>query len=79
MTDEPDNLVLVMLRRLDAKFDRMAEDLHEIKGRLTNLEIVVGALVTADGRMQHAIDRLAERFERVERRLDLVDDSIAPP
>jgi hypothetical protein len=35
---EPDNLVLVYLRRLDEKFDRMAGDVADIKIRLTNIE-----------------------------------------
>ncbi len=77
MAEEPDNLVLVMLRRLDGKFDRMAEEMREMKGRLTNVEIVISALVTADGRMQHAIDRMSERLDRIERRLDITE--IAPP
>jgi hypothetical protein len=31
MVDEPDNFVLVYLRRLDEKFDRMACDVADIK------------------------------------------------
>jgi hypothetical protein len=60
--------ILVMLRRLDTKFDGMAAEFREIKGRLT--------LVGADARMQHSIDRLADRLECVEQRLGLID---APP
>ncbi len=75
--------ILVMLRRLDTKFDGMRDEFREIKGRLTNVEIVLaavatelGSLVGADARIQHSIDRLADRLERVERRLGLID---APP
>jgi predicted nucleic acid-binding Zn-ribbon protein len=77
MIEEPENLVLVMLRRLDSKFDRMTEEMREMKGRLTNVEIVISALVTADGRMQHSIDRMSDRLDRIERRLDITTD--APP
>ncbi len=83
MTDEPENIVPVMLRRLDIKFDGMRDEFREIKGRLTNVETVLaavatelGSLVGADARMQHSIDRLADRLECVERRLGLID---APP
>ena len=75
--------ILVMLRRLDTKFDGMRDEFREIKGRLTNVETVLaavatelGSLVGADARIQHSIDRLADRLERVERRLGLID---APP
>jgi hypothetical protein len=71
MIEEPENPILVMLRRLDSKFDRMTEEMREMKGRLTNVEIVISALVTADGRMQHAIDRMSDRLDRIERRLDV--------
>jgi hypothetical protein len=65
MAEEPDNIVLVMLRRMDEKFDRMAFDIHEIKVPMTSLEERMSSL---DRRM----DRIEDRVERIERRLDLV-------
>ena len=38
MTDGPDNLILQYLRRIDAKVDRLADDVHDIKVRLTAVE-----------------------------------------
>lgn len=35
---EPENLVLEYLRRLDQKFDVMAEDISEMKYRVSSLE-----------------------------------------
>jgi hypothetical protein len=55
----------------------MSEDMREMKGRLTNVEVVISALVTADGRIQQAIDRMSDRLDRIERRLDIAED--APP
>ena len=55
----------------------MSEDIRELKGRLTNVEIVIAALVTADGRMQQAIDRMSDRLDRIDRPLDVAED--APP
>ena len=78
MSDSPDNLVLVLLRRLDAKFDRMAEDMQDVRQRLTSVELGLAAvrrevavLAEADAHLSARIDRLGERMERIERRLDL--------
>ncbi len=66
MADEPDNLVLIYLRRLDAKMDRIIEDMSDVKLRLTAVEEAVV-------RLTHRVDRLESRVDRIERRLDLVD------
>lgn len=65
MADEPDNLVLKYLRRLDEKFDRVIDDVHDLKVRMTSVEEgLVG--------IQRRIDRMEVRLERIENRLDLV-------
>ena len=66
MAEEPDNVVLVLLRRMDAKMDRVIDDLHDVKVRLTAVEQGLNVV-------QRRIDRLEDRVERIERRLDLVD------
>ena len=38
MADGPENLVLVYLRRLDEKMDRVLGDIHDLKHRVTSLE-----------------------------------------
>lgn len=66
MADDPDNIVLVYLRRFDEKLDRIGDDVRELKGRMTALEeSVVG--------LQRRMDRLDLRLDRVEKRLDLAD------
>ena len=66
MVDEPESLVLVYLRRIDSKVDRLSEDMSDIKIRLTSVEEgLVG--------VQRRIDRLETRVDRIERRLDLVE------
>ena len=77
MSDQPENLTLVFLRRIDAKVDRLAEDVSDVRHRLTTFEIQVGHLVATEashyaGTAQR-LDRLEHRLDRVERRLDLVD------
>ncbi len=80
MVDGPDNLLLVYLRRLDAKMDRVIDDLASLKDRVTALELTVGrmrsdlgSLAEADARLQVSFDRVDKRLERIERRLDLVE------
>lgn len=66
MAEEPDNLVLRYLRRIDEKMDRLVDDMHDIKVRLTAVEEgLVG--------VQRRVDRMESRLDRVERRLDLVE------
>ena len=76
MSDEPDNLTLVFLRRLDTKMDRVIEDVADVKQRLTTLEIQVGQMVATEAshyaQTMLRIDRVEVRIDRIERRLDLV-------
>lgn len=76
MSDEPENLMLIFLRRLDAKMDRVLEDVGDARHRLTTLEIQVSQLTSTEashyaGTAQR-LDRVEQRLDRIERRLDLV-------
>ena len=66
MVDEPDNLVLRALRRVDEKLDRLIEDNREIKTRLGFLEQQYASLSSR-------MDRIEFRLDRIEKRLDLVE------
>jgi archaellum component FlaC len=68
MAGERDNVVLMPLRRIDECTQRMAEDLQDLKVRVTHVE---EGLAGVNRRM----DRLEQRVERIERRLDLVEPS----
>lgn len=65
MVEEPENLVLTYLRRLDERAARLGEDMREVKNRLGILEQQYASLSTR-------IDRIEDRLERIERRLDLM-------
>jgi hypothetical protein len=39
MSEEPDNLVLVYLRRIDDKIDRLTDDVQDLEQRMTSLEV----------------------------------------
>ena len=72
MTDQPDNLVLVYLRRLDEKVDRLLGDMQDLKHRVTSLERQVADIRVDMAAMSARMDRIEVRLDRMERRLELV-------
>lgn len=77
-----DNLVLEQLRLIRSDFADTKADIREIKNRITTLEAGqatllqhVGHLSGADAEHHLRYDRLIERIERIERRLQLRDDA----
>ena len=78
MADNVESLVLEHLKRFQATIDRMEHKYGEITNRLSNLESGqasisqhLGHLSSADATAQIAIDRINERLDRIERRLEL--------
>jgi predicted DNA-binding protein len=66
------------LRAMRSRIDQVAEDVREIKHRVATLESGQGTITLALGHVQQSIagqqvsfDRLTERVERVERRLEI--------
>ncbi|MEP9366914.1 hypothetical protein [Xanthobacter sp. VNH20] len=66
MADEADNSLLTLMRRMDARTERMAEDIHHLEVRVTALE---EAVVENSRRFE----RLEHRVGRIERALDPID------
>ena len=67
MPDEnPENIVLRYLRQIDAKVDRLSEDMRDVKHRLSTLEETVAG-------QSRRMDRVEDRLDRIERRLDLAE------
>jgi predicted nucleic acid-binding Zn-ribbon protein len=75
MSDEPDNVIHILLRRLDAKLDRIIDDVGDLKGRMTGVELELGRLSVRVAETNARIDRIEVRLDRIERRLDLVEDA----
>ena len=70
MSDDPENLILDYLRRLDAKVDRLGEVMAEIKTRMTSLEISVAKLHSDFAGQSLRMDRIEARLDRIEKRFD---------
>ena len=66
MPDEAVNLTHEYLRRMDAKLDRLIDDLHDVKVRLTSLEENYGAT-------SRRLDRIERDIAHIKKRLDLVE------
>jgi archaellum component FlaC len=64
MADQPDNVVLALLRKIDQRTERMAEDLQDLKTRVTSVEEGLAGV-------NRRLDRLEFRVERIEKRLEL--------
>ena len=78
MTDTVENLILEHLKRFQTGQDRIERELKEIKTRLGNLEAGQGSIVQHIGHLassiagqQVTIDRIGERIDRIEHRLEL--------
>jgi tetrahydromethanopterin S-methyltransferase subunit G len=73
MNESTENLVLEILRRMQADMAILRDDMRDVKTRLSSIE---GRLAhsSADHATQSLrIDRLEDRLERIEHRLDIHD------
>jgi predicted nucleic acid-binding Zn-ribbon protein len=82
MVENVENLVLEHLRALRAGQDRIENELKDLKNRVSAVETGLNgvrrdlvALAEADARLQVTIDRLSDRVDRIERRLELKEIS----
>jgi hypothetical protein len=73
MADEPQNLVLEYLRRIDRKVDGLLEDFRLFNVRVVANESQVAGLHVSDVAQNSEIDRIKTRLDRIERRLELTD------
>jgi hypothetical protein len=64
MADEPENIILLLLRRIDEKTDRLVADVQDLKQRMTLVEVQLAG-------QSLRIDRIETRLDRIERRLEL--------
>lgn len=79
MTDQVENLMLEHLKRFQAGQERIERKLEEVIVRIGNLEVGVAGLrrdfAHADenaAAMSVRMDRMNDRIERIEKRLELI-------
>ncbi len=71
MADDPKDLVLEIVRRIDRKVDDVGDRLGRVELRLSVVEGHLGSIVLSEGGQNADLDRLKARVERIERRLEL--------
>ena len=80
MSENLENIVLEHLRHIRSRVDQIADDMSDLKHRMSSLE---SAMVTVkhevahgdetDARQQVTLDKIIDRIQRIERRLELND------
>ena len=73
MADEPDNLVVSLLRDMRAGQQRMEGKLDELVRRVDSREANVAQLHVDMASHSARMDRIDARLDRIEKRLNLVD------
>lgn len=78
MTESVENLVIEHLRHIRSRVDQIADDMTDLKHRKSGLEtsmVLVKREVAASDengiRLQVSLDKIVERIQRIERRLEL--------
>jgi outer membrane murein-binding lipoprotein Lpp len=78
MAENTENLVLEHLRHIRSKVDQIADDMSDLKHRMSSLESAMVSVKheiahgdDTDARQQMTLDKLAERIQRIENRLEL--------
>jgi len=73
MADEPTDLMQERQRRMEDLLLRIAEDMRDVKSRLTSLDIQFSHVRSDMAHMNERMDRIDSRLDRIERRLELVE------
>ena len=73
MSEKIESLVLEHLRHIRTRVDRVADDMADVKVRLTSLETQVAGLHLDMAHMHSRIDRVDNRISRIETRLEIAD------
>ncbi len=79
MNANVENLVLEHLRHIRGRVDQIADDVGDLKQRMSGLESAMNLVRRevalgdeTDARQQVTLDKLNARIERIERRLELL-------
>ncbi|MBV9430317.1 MAG: hypothetical protein JO137_00710 [Hyphomicrobiales bacterium] len=73
MADEPVNLILEFVRRIDRRLENVETVVVDMRARLHSLEEQVALMRQDVVRIDHRMDRFDERLQRIEKRLELIE------
>jgi hypothetical protein len=73
MTEETTNLVLEHLRHIRSRVDGLADDMRQVILRLGAQDRHLLGLQISEVGQNSELDRIKERLQRIERRLELAD------
>jgi len=79
MSDNVEDMVLEHLRHIRSRVDQIADDMSDLKHRMSSLELATVSVKhevahgdETDARQQVTIDKIIERIQRIEKRLELI-------
>ncbi len=79
MSDNVDNIVLEHLRHIRGRVDQIADDMSDLKHRMSSLESAMVSVKhevahgdETDARQQVTLDKIIDRIQRIENRLELI-------
>ncbi|WP_375395089.1 hypothetical protein [uncultured Sphingomonas sp.] len=76
MTEAVNNeLIYSVLQKMQADMSELKFDVRDLKVRMTMVEEHLGSSIIAISGVNSRLDRLNDRVERIENRLDLADHS----
>jgi chromosome segregation ATPase len=75
MTESVDNLILEHLKAIRAQLDRIESDIDDLKNRDHTDEAYLSALHSDSARQSARLDQHDSRLRRIEKRLELTEDS----
>ena len=73
MTEETESLVIEILKRLQAEFALMREDMRGMRAEMMALKQHMAAFMTNELTQDSDVASIKLRLDRIERRLDLAD------
>ncbi|MBB4155228.1 archaellum component FlaC [Sphingomonas jinjuensis] len=73
MSDVTPDLIYSVLQKLQSDVSEMKFDMRDLKVRMTMVEEHLGSSIIAISGVNSRLDRLNDRVERIENRLDLTD------
>ena len=73
MTEEPENITIRYLRRLDEKVDRIGERMDEMNAEMRAMKSMLSGVMQNTVVHDSELASIRSRLERVEWRLDLME------